>query len=101
MLFKINSTIRNTFLTSFYQRAGANSPPKNCNKKLNFTSFVHDFNIFPHFVTNNLIKRNGKLCICFKPMQSQKYDIYLSFKPAKASSQAFLRPKWYFAAICL
>ena len=48
-----DKALNNTFLTSLYQRAGANSPPKNCNKKLNFTSFVHDFNIFAHFVAKN------------------------------------------------
>ena len=53
MLFKINSTIRYTFLKSFYQRAGANSPPKNFSNNLNFTSFAHDFNIFAHFVMKN------------------------------------------------
>ena len=49
-LFKIFSAIRYTFLTSFYQRAGVNSPPKNFENDLNLTSFVHDFSIFAHFV---------------------------------------------------
>ena len=53
MFFKKISTIRYTFLTSFYQRTNANLPPKNFNNNLNFTSFVHDFNIFAHFVMKN------------------------------------------------
>ena len=53
VLFKIISTIRSTFLTSFSLRPGANSPPKIFNYNLNFTSFVHDFNIFAHFVMKN------------------------------------------------
>ena len=77
MLCKVISTIGNTFLTSFYQRAGANSPPKNFNNNLNFTCFVHDFNIFAHFVMENQIKSNGKLSNCLKTMQSQLYAIHL------------------------
>ena len=53
MFFKISSAIIYTFLTNFYQRAGANSPPKNFDDDLNFTSVVHGFNIFAHFVEKN------------------------------------------------
>ena len=70
MLFKIFSAIRYTFLTSFCQRAGANSPSKNFDNDLNFVSFVHDFSIFAHFVEKNLINSHGKLSNCLKPMQS-------------------------------
>ena len=89
VLFKIILTIRYTFLATFYQRAGANSPPRNFNNNLNFRSFAHDFNIFAYFVMKNWMKSNGKLSNCLKSMQSQRYAIYLSFKPAKASSQTF------------
>ena len=30
-----------------------NSPPKNFDNDLNLTSFVHDFNIFAHYVMEN------------------------------------------------
>ena len=60
MLFKIISTIRNTFLTSFYQRAGSKSPPKNSNDDLDFTSFVHDFNFLAHFVMKKYDKVKQK-----------------------------------------
>ena len=73
VLFKIISTIRYTFLTSFYQRAGANSPPKIFRNNLNFTSFAHDFNIFANFVMKNEIKSNGKLSNCLKSMQTHRY----------------------------
>ena len=90
--------IRYIFLTSFYQRASANLPPKHFDNDLNFSSFVQDFNIFAHFVMKNWIKSNGKRSNCVKPMQNQKYVIYLSLKSAKALIQTFLRPKWYLAA---
>ena len=42
MLFKIASTIRNPFLASFYQRAGANSNPKTFYDYFHFTSLQFD-----------------------------------------------------------
>ena len=43
MLFKIILTIRYTFLTSFYQRVGANSPLKIFYDYFHFTSLEFEF----------------------------------------------------------
>ena len=54
MFFKISSAIIYAFLTSFYQRVGANSPLKNFDDDLNLqVLYVHGFNIFAHFVEKN------------------------------------------------
>ena len=88
----LKRSIRNTFLTSFYQRAGAHSPPKTFDKNLSFASFIHDFNICVHFVKKNFIKSNGKLSNCLKPINQCRVTgkaVFTSFKPAKPSSQIF------------
>ena len=54
---------------------------------------------FLHICDEKLDKVKRKALHLFKTDAESKYAIYLSFKPAKASSQTFLRPKWYFAAI--
>ena len=43
----LQNNFNNYFLTSFYRGAVASSTPKNC---FDFTSFVHNFNIFTCFL---------------------------------------------------
>ena len=84
LLFKIFSAIRHTFLKSFYQRAGTNSPPKNFDNDLNFTSFAHDFNILAH---ENLDKVKRKAFQLFET-DAESFICPLSLLK-KASSRTF------------